>query len=120
MITISYEVADMVHNLKLLRTEYGLSQQELADKLEINQQSINNYENRSTEPNIELLIKLADYFQTSVDYLIGYDEVRDGRLRRVSAEELRLLENIRQLPGGAQAHIREMFAEIAHEVKPHL
>ena len=48
-----------------------MSQQQLALKLNLSQQTIYKYENQITEPDITTLINLADYFNTSVDYLIG-------------------------------------------------
>lgn len=61
----------MVKNLKTLRTQKGISQQALAVAIGISQQSINKYENHNIEPDIATLIALADYFDTTVDYLIG-------------------------------------------------
>ena len=50
----------MLPNLKLLRKEYGISQQVLADMMGVSQQSINQYENHSIEPDIALLTQMAD------------------------------------------------------------
>lgn len=61
----------MVKNLKLLRQAKGISQQQLAYVLGLSQQSINKYENHNVEPDIATLIKMAHFFETSVDYLIG-------------------------------------------------
>ena len=58
-------------NLKKLRQAKKMSQQQLALKLNLSQQTIYKYENQITEPDITTLINLADYFNTSVDYLIG-------------------------------------------------
>ena len=58
-------------NLKALRLSKKLSQQQLALRLDLSQQTIYKYENGITEPDIATLIKLAGYFNTSVDYLIG-------------------------------------------------
>lgn len=66
----------MLYNLKLLRKERGISQQRLADVLKVSQQSINQYENHNIEPDISILIKMADYFDTSVDFIIGRTGVR--------------------------------------------
>jgi len=62
----------MLENLKKLREAKGISQKALADQIGISQQSINKYENHNIEPDIHTLTRLADYFDTSVDYLIGY------------------------------------------------
>ena len=61
----------MVKNLKYLRNQKGISQQKLAAEIGISQQSINKYENHDIEPDISTLISLANYFETTVDFLIG-------------------------------------------------
>ena len=66
---------DMVQNLKLLRNKNKVSQQQLADIIGVTQQSINKYENHKIEPDIQTLIKLAEYFNTSVDYLVGHTDI---------------------------------------------
>ena len=65
----------MLPNLKLLRQEKKISQQKLADALGLSQQSINHYENHKIEPDIGTLIKLADFFDTSIDYIVGHTEI---------------------------------------------
>ena len=58
--------------LKELRQKQKISQQKLAEHFHISQQSIWKYENGLAEPDICTLIQFADYFQTSVDYLIHF------------------------------------------------
>lgn len=62
---------NMVKNLRELRRKCGMTQKELGNVVGLTQQTINKYENGNAEPNIRTLIALADYFETSVDYLIG-------------------------------------------------
>lgn len=57
--------------LKKLRTEKHLSQKELAEKLEMSQQAIAKWENNQTTPNPEMLVRIADFFDVSADYLLG-------------------------------------------------
>lgn len=59
-------------NLRKLRTERNLSQQKLADAVGVSQQSINKYENGLAQPDLQMLMQLASFFHTSIDYLIGY------------------------------------------------
>lgn len=66
----------MVARLRELRQQKGISQQTLAEAIGISQQSINKYENHNIEPDICTLIAIANYFQTSVDYLIGHTSIR--------------------------------------------
>lgn len=48
-----------------------LTQRQMAEYLQIAQPSYIRYENGSAEPSLENLVKLADYFDVSVDYLLG-------------------------------------------------
>lgn len=66
----------MIKNLRLLRTEKGISQRQLGEQIGVSQQSINKYENYEIEPDIHTLILIARYFHTSVDFLIGNSDVR--------------------------------------------
>ena len=62
----------MLPNLKLLRKEYHISQQALADAIQVSQPSINKYENHNIEPEIAVLKRMADYFNTSIDFIVGH------------------------------------------------
>ena len=88
-------------NLKKLREQHYLSQQDLGDIVNVSQQSIYKYENDITSPNIDTLIALADYFNTSIDYLVGYTDIPhriepiiDSMLNK---EEMALVINYRKL-----------------------
>ncbi len=91
----------MVKNLRKLRIQTAVSQQQLADVIGVSQQSINKYENHSIEPDIRTLIALADYFQTSVDYLIGHTEfnrkIEPVARYDLNTEEAALVDGYRQL-----------------------
>lgn len=56
--------------LKELRESKRLSQQRLAMDLNMSQNTISRYETGAHEPGITELIKIADYFHVSVDYLL--------------------------------------------------
>ncbi len=57
--------------LKELRKEKGISQLKLALILNTSQNTISRYETGEREPGINELIKLAEYFNVSIDYLVG-------------------------------------------------
>lgn len=56
--------------LKELREQKGLSQLKLAMDLSMNQNSISRYETGAREADYQILIKFADYFNVSIDYLL--------------------------------------------------
>jgi len=57
-------------NLKYLRTKKKISQQYLAEAMGIPRTTLGDYERGKTEPNLEMLVKLADFFDLKVDELI--------------------------------------------------
>lgn len=57
--------------LKQLRKGYNLTQTDLANILNIAKTTLAAYEQGKSEPNINLLIKISNYFNVTVDYLIG-------------------------------------------------
>ena len=58
-----------------LRKQYKYTQRQMADILGISQPSYIRYENDTSEPTQENLVKLADAFDVSVDYLLGRSDV---------------------------------------------
>ncbi len=59
------------NQLKNLRKSKGLNQVQLAQKLAVTSQSVSNWENDNIMPSVEMLEKIADYFNVSTDYLLG-------------------------------------------------
>ena len=57
--------------LKILRKNKGISQRELGDIIGLKKSTVSLYENNKTEPNDEIKIIIARYFNVSADYLIG-------------------------------------------------
>ena len=76
VVTLCKRGAAMLENLKRLRELSGTTQRQLAEAIGVSQQSVNKYENHNIEPDIETLIRIADYFNTSVDCVIGHGEDR--------------------------------------------
>ena len=62
---------DVGDRIRILRERKGLSQKLLAFKLGMPNQSLSNYERGYREPPADVLKKLADFFEVSVDYLLG-------------------------------------------------
>lgn len=57
--------------IKELRVEKNISQQKLAESIKTKRYTIANWEQKRAEPSINDLIKIADYFEVSTDYLLG-------------------------------------------------
>ena len=102
-------------NLKVLRENKHLSQQALGDVIGVTQQAIYKYENRLAEPDIQTMIALADYFETSVDYLIGNSDNPFKYETRVPYElnenEQQYINDYRQLPPSVRLIINAYMKE---------
>lgn len=61
----------MEFRLKALRKSRNISQLKLALDLNMNQNTISRYENREREADYETLVRFADYFDVSLDFLLG-------------------------------------------------
>ena len=62
--------------LKELRLNSGITQKQLANHLRIAQNTLSYWENEKYEPDSENLAAIADYFDVSVDYLLGKTETK--------------------------------------------
>ena len=71
--------------LKTLRANAGLSLRNLSDAVGISTNNLSCYENRIVVPTLEMVVKLAKYFDVSVDYFVHgeslTEEIRDKELR---------------------------------------
>lgn len=99
-------------NLKRLRTERHITQMELAFELGIPQSTYQQYESGVHEADYAMLIQIADYFDVSIDYLLGRTDIRTParedtieiatRVQQYGSEfqtaALALLEQIERIP----------------------
>lgn len=104
----------MLTNLKVLRNLKGISQQQLADVIGVSQQSVNKYENHNIEPDINTLIAIANFFETSVDYLIGNTDISE-KIQAVTRydlndDEASLINSYRILSKSEKESIRLIIA----------
>ena len=67
---------DFSTRLKELRTDNDMLQSDLAEKLNLKSSAISKYEKGLTQPSIETIIKLADIFNVTVDYLVGASDIK--------------------------------------------
>ncbi|PFW60806.1 helix-turn-helix domain-containing protein [Bacillus sp. AFS075034] len=73
--------------LKHLRKSRDLTQQQLADKLNLSQSQIKNWETDRFQPDIETLVSIASFFNVSLDVLVGYsNEFKEESIQEVITE----------------------------------
>lgn len=64
-------MSEFSNKLKELRTSKNISQKQIASQLDIADRQYRRYENEEQQPTLPIIIKLADYFDVSLDYLVG-------------------------------------------------
>ena len=91
----------MLPNVRSLRKKKGISQAALAAAIGVSQQSINKYENHNIEPDISALVKMANYFNTTIDYIVGQTSIplrlSDTEPFHISPEEIDMINMHRHL-----------------------
>lgn len=67
-----------MNRIKMLREEKGLNQIELGKIINVSGQALGMYENEKRDLSTDTVIKLAEYFNVSTDYLLGKSDIRDS------------------------------------------
>lgn len=75
-----------------LRKQHNLSQADFAKAIEVSRTIVGNYERNINMPSVEILLKMANVFDVSIDYIIG-----EGQLSSYDKQVLRRIEDIEQL-----------------------
>ena len=87
--------------IKELRKAFGLSQVDLASRMEVTKQTISNWENENIQPSIDMLVDLANVFNVTTDYLLGLDDVPrlsiEGLPLSFAAHLAQIIEDFRNL-----------------------
>ena len=64
--------------LREIRKSHGITMKEAADALNMPYTTYANYEKGDREPNISVILRLADFFNVSTDYLLGHEKEREN------------------------------------------
>ena len=106
--------------LRELRIDKGKTQIEMASILQISRQVYANYENEINQPSLEMLGKIANFFECSTDYLLGRSDdfgaiiIKEKSSPALSAEEQKLLNDFRSLPKPERAQATEYVQFLAN------
>lgn len=79
-------MAEIKDRLKCERLRKDLNQTELAKFLNVSKQTVSNWENGNRIPDTLTLSKLADFFNCSVDYILGRSENRNGIISKANID----------------------------------
>ncbi len=74
--------------IKTLRTSHGINQIELAKNIGVTKQCVSNWENDNIQPSIDMLVKLALFFNVSTDYLLGLETERKLSVQGLTEQQI--------------------------------
>ena len=83
--------------LREIRKLSGLTMKELGIRIGVSESAISQYETGKRQPDYETLLKIADYFGVSVDYLLGKDEKSEDSELQEYLEQLKNRSEMRML-----------------------
>lgn len=87
-----------MNNLKVLRKRKGVSQNEIADILGVTRSAYGMYEQGSRSMNPDVLAKLSDYFDVSIDAILGREEINGSFGRKIIEKPVPVFEDDVMLP----------------------
>ena len=91
----------LAENIRVLRKERSLTQEQLAEVLGVTTGAVYKWEAKLSQPELNMVMELADFFDTSVDVLLGY-EMKDNHLEK-SVERLKQYRHEKNMDGLAEA-----------------
>ena len=100
-----------MENLRTLRRQAGLTMKQLGANLGMAESTVSLYENGKRSPDIQTLVRFADYFTVSVDYLLGRTEECRSSNDELSLEEKELMRIFRSLNRKGKDSIMEYARE---------
>lgn len=83
--------------LKALRKAKRITQQKLGIELNLEQSTISEYENQIRIPHICIMEKFCDYFDVSMDYIIGRSDLKNYINLKLSSDEINHIHKYRKL-----------------------
>ena len=106
--------------IRELRIERELLQRELAQQIHIASNTLSQFESGKAKPSYEVLISLADFFEVSIDYLLGRSDdfgnvtviQNTDKVDTLSADEQRLIDTIRKNPPYNTTDWLTLYAEL--------
>jgi len=97
--------------LKRLRKENDKTQQDIADLLGITQQAVGLYETGKRQPDPAALDKLANYFNTTIDYLVGRTDDPNPPSTNIPLPGIKFFRKLKNLPKESQDQFLRLYEE---------
>ena len=95
-----------MNRIKELRESKGMTQVRLSIELEVSQETVSAYEKGKHYPSVDVLLKMSDIFDSSIDYILGLSDIkRPISSAELSADDLNIISSYRSLPSNKKAMV---------------
>ncbi len=106
-----------MENLKILRKQKNITQTKLSVDIEISQELVSQYELGKSNPTIENLVKIANYFNCSTDFLLGRTNI-PTKINKIDKENIELsnvIEQYQSLSKENREHLKSYLRHLTME-----
>ncbi len=97
-----------MNRIKELRTKFNKNQNDMAEMLHVNRTTLTKWETGKHNPDVETVLRLADYFNVSTDYLLGKSDIPNNTLY-VKTDSSDQFTELNKLPEEIQKQIVEYY-----------
>lgn len=86
-----------MNRIKILREEFEYTQQDLANKLDCSKSVIGLYESETRKPSLEILVRLSEIFDCSIDYILCKTDIRNPEKVNINKADIAFASGIKGL-----------------------
>jgi transcriptional regulator with XRE-family HTH domain len=108
-------MSDLGKRIQELRKDKGITQQELAKRVQISHPQIVRYETKGVQPPADVLARLADAFDVSIDYLVNGDKSDKAQQTLKDAELIQKFKQLDQLPEDEKKSILKVISALLRD-----
>ncbi len=109
---------ELGNRIQELRKQIGLTQSQLAKKIEISHTQMARYETKGVQPPADVLSRLADIFDVSIDYLVNGDKSNRAEQTLKDAELIKQFKQLDLLPEDEKNSILKVVNALIRDFKP--
>ncbi|MFZ7134384.1 MAG: helix-turn-helix domain-containing protein [Eubacteriales bacterium] len=106
---------DLGKRIQELRKDKGITQQELAKMVKISHPQIVRYETKGVQPPADVLARIADAFDVSIDYLVNGDKSDKAQQTLKDAELIQKFKQLDQLPEEEKKSILKVISALLRD-----
>lgn len=108
-------MSDLGKRIQDLRKKTGLTQAQLASKIEISHTQLTRYESKDVQPPADVLQRLANIFDVSIDYLVNGNKSQKAEQTLKDAEVIKQFKQLDQLPEDEKKSILKVLSALIRD-----